>query len=336
MSVPQRTLGSGGLTVGAIGYGAMSFGRPYGQSAEQVTDSTADAVIGRAIELGVTLIDTADIYAGSEEIIGKAIAGRRDEVVIATKFGIVRSLVADEGPKMNGRPEYVRQRIERSLTRLGTDHVDLYYQHRVDPDVPIEETVGAMAELVAQGKVLHLGLSEAAPDTIRRAHAVHPMAAIEIEWSLWTRDIERDIFPLTRELGIGIVPYSPLGRGMLTGTITSREDLPENDYRRRMPRFADGAFDTNLEAVETVTQIAKDHDAAPGQVALAWLLAKAPDVVPIPGTLHVSRLEENTAAAGLTLTGAEIARLDALPVTGQREIELGHNWFDGVTPPLPR
>ena len=336
MSIPQRTLGSGGLTVGAIGYGAMSFGRPYGQSAEQATDSAADALIGRAIELGVTLIDTADIYTGSEEIIGKAIAGRRDQVVIATKFGIVRSLTSGEGPAMNGRPEYVRERIERSLTRLGIDHVDLYYQHRVDPDVPIEETVGAMAELVAEGKVRHLGLSEAAPGTIRRAHAVHPIAAIEIEWSLWTRDIERDIFPLTRELGIGIVPYSPLGRGMLTGTITSREDLPENDYRRRMPRFAQDAFGANLEAVETVTQIAKDHGAAPGQVALAWLLAKAPDVVPIPGTLHVSRLEENTAAAGLTLTGAEIARLDALPVTGEREIELGHNWFDGVTPPLPR
>jgi aryl-alcohol dehydrogenase-like predicted oxidoreductase len=269
MSIPQRTLGSGGLTVGAIGYGAMSFARPYGQSAEQATDSIADALIGRAIELGVTLIDTADIYAGSEETIGKAIAGRRDQVVIATKFGIVRSLTSGDGPAMNGRPEYVRERIERSLTRLGIDHVDLYYQHRVDPDVPIEETVGAMAELVAEGKVRHLGLSEAAPGTIRRAHAVHPIAAIEIEWSLWTRDIERDIFPLTRELGIGIVPYSPLGRGMLTGTITSREDLPENDYRRRMPRFAQDAFGANLEAVETVTQIAKDHGAAPGQVALA-------------------------------------------------------------------
>ena len=201
-------------------------------------------------------------------------------MVIATKFGIVRSLAADGGPVMNGRPECVRERIERSLTRLGTDHVDLYYQHRVDPDVPIEETVGAMAELVAEGEVRHLGLSEAAPDTIRRAHAVHPIAAIEIEWSLWTREIERDIFPLTRELGIGIVPYSPLGRGMLTGAINSREDLPENDYRRRMPRFAQDAFDANLEAVETITRIAKDHGAAPGQVALALLLAKAPDVVP--------------------------------------------------------
>jgi aryl-alcohol dehydrogenase-like predicted oxidoreductase len=193
-----------------------------------------------------------------------------------------------------------------------------------------------MAELVAEGKVLHLGLSEAAPDTIRRAHAVHPITAVETEWSLWSRDIERDIVPLCAELGIGLVPYSPLGRGMLTGTITSREDLPENDYRRRMPRFATDAFDANLKAVETVREIARDHDATPGQVALAWLLAKARDVVPIPGTLHVSRLEENAAAAQLTLTSAEIARLDALPVTGERESELGYNWSLGTTPPLPR
>jgi aryl-alcohol dehydrogenase-like predicted oxidoreductase len=334
MAIPQRTLGSGGLAVGAIGYGAMGFGRPYGQSADQATDSTADALIGRAIELGVTMIDTADIYTGSEEFIGKAISGRRDRIVIATKFGIVRALRGGQPPVLNGRPEYVRERIERSLTRLGIDHVDLYYQHRADPDVPIEETVGAMAELVTEGKVLYLGLSEAAPDTIRRAHAVHPIAAIETEWSLWSRKIEREVFPLSRELGIGVVPYSPLGRGMLTGTITSREDLPENDYRRRMPRFAPDAFDANLKAVETVREIARNHDATPGQVALAWLLAKATDVVPIPGTLHVSRMEENSAATGLALTGAEMARLDALQVAGQREIELGYNWTYGVTPPL--
>jgi aryl-alcohol dehydrogenase-like predicted oxidoreductase len=335
MPIDQRRLGSDGLTVGAIGYGAMGFGRPYGQDAELASDGTADALIGRAIELGVTLIDTADIYTNSEVIIGKAIAGRRGKVAIATKFGIVRSLTGGQPPVINGRPEYVRERIERSLGRLGTDHVDLYYQHRVDPDVPIEETVGAMAELVAEGKVLHLGLSEAAPDTIRRAHAVHPITAIETEWSLWSRDIEREVFPLCRELGIGVVPYSPLGRGMLTGTISSREELPENDYRRRMPRFAADAFDANLKAIETVTQIARDHDATAGQVALAWLLAKAPDVVPIPGTLHVSRLEENSAAARLTLTGAEITTLDDLPVTGERESELGYNWSYGVTPPVP-
>ena len=336
MAISQRTLGSGGLAVGAIGYGAMGFSRPYGQSADQATDSTADALIGRAIELGVTMIDTADIYTGSEEFIGKALPGRRDKVVIATKFGIVRGLREGQPPVLNGRPEYVRERIERSLTRLGTDHVDLYYQHRADPDVPIEETIGAMAELVTEGKVLHLGLSEAAPETIRRAHAVHPIAAIETEWSLWSREVEQDGFPLCRELGIGVVPFSPLGRGMLTGTITSREDLPDNDYRRRMPRFAPDAFDANLKTVETVGEIARNHDATPGQVALAWLLAKATDVVPIPGTLHVSRLEENSAATGLTLTGAEMAGLDALQVAGKREIELGYNWTYGVTPPLSR
>ncbi|MFJ4845599.1 MULTISPECIES: aldo/keto reductase [unclassified Streptomyces] len=334
MSIPQRPLGSGGLTVGAVGYGAMSFGRPYGQSEEHTTGGTADALIGRAAELGVTLIDTADVYAGSEEIIGKAVAGRRDQVTLATKFGIVRPLTSDGPPVINGRPEYVRERLERSLSRLGTDHVDLYYQHRVDPSVPIEETVGAMAELVAEGKVRHLGLSEAAPDTIRRAHAVHPISAVQTEWSLWSRDIEHEVFPLCRELGIGVVPYSPLGRGMLTGRITSREDLPADDYRRRMPRFSQDAFDANLAAVGTVREIAAAHDAAPGQVALAWLLAKAPGVVPIPGTLHVSRLEENTGAAGLALTEEEIARLDALPVAGERESELGHNWSYGVTPPL--
>jgi aryl-alcohol dehydrogenase-like predicted oxidoreductase len=193
-----------------------------------------------------------------------------------------------------------------------------------------------MAELVAEGKVLHLGLSEAAPDTIRRANAAHPITAIETEWSLWSREVEREVFPLCRELGIGVVPYSPLGRGMLTGAITSREDLPENDYRRRMPRFAPDAFGANLQAVETVREVARDHDATPGQVALAWLLAKAPDVVPIPGTLHVSRLEENSFATGLTLSEAELTRLDALQVAGQREIELGYNWSYGVTPPLPR
>ncbi len=328
MPIPQRHLGS--LAVGAIGYGAMSFGRPYGQTADQAAD--AGALLDRAAELGVTLIDTADLYGDSEEIIGRAIAGRRDQFVIATKFGITQSLLAEDGPKMNGRPEYVRERIERSLTRLGTDHVDLYYQHRVDPTVPIEETVGAMAELVQQGKVLHLGLSEAAPDTIRRAHAVHPITAIETEWSLWTRDIEAEIFPLTRELGIGIVPYSPLGRGMLTGSIASRDELPENDYRRKMPRFADSTFDANLAAVQTVRDIAAAHDAAPGQVALAWLLAKAPDIVPIPGTLHISRLEENSGAVGLVLTAGEIARLNDLPVHGEKEISLGGNWFDGITP----
>ncbi|MDX3853106.1 aldo/keto reductase [Streptomyces sp. AK02-01A] len=332
MTISPRT--PGGLTVGAVGYGAMSFARPYGQGQEHATDDTAGALIDRAIELGATMIDTADLYGDSEERIGKAIAGRRDQVAVATKFGIVRSAGGDEAPLMNGRPEYVRERIERSLTLLGTDYVDLYYYHRMDPDVPIEETVGAMSELVTEGKARHLGLSEAAPDTIRRAHAVHPITAVQTEWSLWSRDIEKEVVPLTRELGIGVVPYSPLGRGMLTGTITSFDDLPENDYRRLMPRFAREAFEANLAAVEVVREIATAHDAAPGQVALAWLLAQAPDVVPIPGTLHVSRLEENTGAARLALTGAELARLNGLQVVGERETRMDHNWSYGVTPPL--
>ncbi|WP_052488574.1 aldo/keto reductase [Streptomyces sp. 150FB] len=332
MSIPQRTLGTNGPVVGAVGFGAMSFARPYGQS-EQDTAGGAGDLVDRALEAGVTLIDTADVYGPSEEIIGKAVAGRRDQVVLATKFGIVRGVTADGPPVINGRPEYVRERVERSLTRLGTDHIDLYYQHRVDPDVPIEETVGAMAELVAEGKVRHLGLSEAAPDTIRRAHAVHRIAALQTEWSLWTRDIEAEIFPLCRELGIGVVPYSPLGRGLLTGKVTSRADLPENDYRRRMPRFAQDVFDANLAAVDLVREIATAHQAPPGQVALAWLLAKAPDVVPIPGTLRPGRLAENAGAAGLSLTEREITLLDSTSARGARETELGHNWSDGVTPP---
>ncbi|GAA3717740.1 aldo/keto reductase [Streptomyces tremellae] len=331
MTIPRRTVG--GLAVGAVGYGAMSFARPYGQGQSDVGDDTADALVGRAIELGATMIDTADIYGDSEERIGKAVAGRREQVVVATKFGIVRAAAGGESPIMNGRPAYVRERIERSLSRLGTDHVDLYYYHRMDPDVPIEETVGAMAELVAEGKVRHLGLSEAAPDTIRRAHAVHPIAAVQTEWSLWSRDIEREVVPLARELGIGVVPYSPLGRGMLTGTIASFDDLPADDYRRTMPRFARDAFEANLAAVQVVREVAAAHGAAPGQVALAWLLAQAPDVVPIPGTLHVSRLEENAGAAHLDLTAAETARLDALPVVGERETRLDENWSYGVTPP---
>ncbi|MCF3960768.1 aldo/keto reductase [Streptomyces fuscigenes] len=331
MPIPQRTLGTNGPVVGAVGFGAMSFARPYGQT-ERDAAGGAGELLDRALEAGVTLIDTADIYGPSEEVIGKAVAGRRERLVLATKFGIVRGISADAPPVINGRPEYVRERAERSLARLGTDHIDLYYQHRIDPDVPIEETIGAMAELVAEGKVRHLGLSEAAPDTIRRAHAVHPIAALQMEWSLWTRDIEAEIFPLCRELGIAVVPYSPLGRGMLTGRITSRDDLPENDYRRGMPRFAQEVFDANLAAVELVREIATAHEVTSGQVALAWLLAKAPDVVPIPGTLRPERLAENAGAADVTLTADEIARLDSTSAHGARESELGHNWSEGVTP----
>lgn len=288
----------------------MGFARPYGQAEDHATDDTADALIGRSLDLGVTLVNSSDVYGGSEEAIGKAIARRRDQVVLATKFGIVQGPFDGAPAIINGRPKYVRERIERSLTRLGTDHVDLYYQHRVDPDTPIEE--------------------------IRRAHAVHPITAVQTEWSLWSRDLEDEVFPLCRELGISVIPYGPLGRGMLTGKLTSFDDLPENDYRRKMPRFAREVFEANLAAVEIVRDIATAHDAAPGQVALAWLLAQAPDVVPIPGTLHVGRLTENAGGASLALTGDELKRLDALTVAGEREVSLDDNWSYGVTPPLGR
>lgn len=330
MTIPTRTLG-GRLTVGAVGFGAMSYAMPYGQKASDSAD-TPEELVGRALDLGVTLIDTADRYGDSEEIVGRAVAGRRDKVVLATKFGIV-SIPRDGRPAvLNGTPAYMRERIERSLKALGTDYVDLYYLHRADPSVPIEETVGGMAELVSEGKVRYLGLSEAATDTIRRAHAVHPITAVETEWSLWSREIEDEVFPLCRELGIGVVPFSPLGRGALTGTITSRDDLPENDYRRGMPRYAEGALDANLATVDVVREIAAAHEAAPGQVSLAWLLAKAPDVVPIPGTRRIAYLEQNARAAGVVLSEADVARLDAVTVTGARETVLSGNWTDGVTP----
>jgi aryl-alcohol dehydrogenase-like predicted oxidoreductase len=332
MTIPTRTLG-GHAEVGAVGFGAMSYASPYGQQASDDTNRPEE-LISRALELGVTLIDTADIYGDSEEIIGKAIAGRRDDVVLATKFGIVSSPTDTRPAELNGTRAYMRERIERSLTRLGTDHVDLYYLHRVDPGVPIEETVGAMAELVTEGKVRHLGLSEAAADTIRRAHAVHPITALQTEWSLWSREIEDEIFPLTRELGISVVPFSPLGRGALTGTIASRDDLPANDYRRNMPRYAEGALDANLATLAVVREIAAAHDATPGQVSLAWLLAKAPDVVPIPGTRRIAYLEQNAHAAQVTLAEDEMTRLDAVTVIGARETVLDGNWTDGLTPTL--
>jgi aryl-alcohol dehydrogenase-like predicted oxidoreductase len=332
MPIPVRTLGT--VTVGAVGFGAMSFASPYGQQAAD-SDTPRD-LVSRAIELGATMIDTADIYGPSEEVLGAAIAGRRDQVVVATKFGIVSSPRNGEPPIINGTPAYVRERVERSLKTLGTDYIDLYYQHRVDPTVPIEETVGAMAELVHEGKVRFLGLSEAAPDTIRRAHAVHPITAVESEWSLWSREVEAEVLPTCHELGIGFVAFSPLGRGALTGTVTSRDDLPANDYRRTMPRFAAESFDANIASVETVRRIAAAHDATPGQVALAWLLAQTPSVVPIPGTRRRAYLEQNTAAADLVLTADEVTRLSAIEVTGDRESELGHNWGFGTTPPLSR
>lgn len=281
------------------------------------------------------MIDTADVYGDSEKIMGEAIAGRRDQVVIATKFGI-KSKPADGGlPVIDGSPEYLRQQLERSLSLLRTDYVDLYYVHRIDPSRPIEETVGALAELVAEGKIRHLGLSEAAPDTLRRAHAVHPIAALQTEWSLWARDIEYEIVPTCRDLGIGIVPYSPLGHGALTGAIAARADLVEGDHRRGMPLFAEENFERNVASLQLIQKIAAAHGVTPGQVALGWLLAKGDDVVPIPGTQRIGYLEENTLAAEVSLTAEEVMQLDAITVAGDRHADRRGNWTDGVTPPLP-
>jgi aryl-alcohol dehydrogenase-like predicted oxidoreductase len=326
MAIATRTLGTGGPVVGAVGLGCMSFSPAYGG----FDGVDPNSVIQRALDLGCTLLDTADAYGPSEQAVGAAIAGRRDEVVVATKFGIVTAPGPGRTAKVDGRPEYVRACAEASLGRLGVDHIDLYYQHRADPDVPIEETVGAMAELVAAGKVRHLGLSEASADTIRRAAAVHPIAALQSEWSLWSRDIEAEIVPTCRELGIGLVPFSPLGRGMLTGRLASYDDLPERDMRRVHPRFRDGAFDANLGAVDVVRDVATAHGCTPGQVALAWLLAQGPDVVPIPGTKRTAYLEENVGAAAVELSPDDLARLDALTVVGERTAD--PTWIYRSTP----
>jgi aryl-alcohol dehydrogenase-like predicted oxidoreductase len=328
MTIPTRTLGNAGPTVGAIGLGCMSFSSTYG-GFDGVDPA---AVISRAIDLGVTMLDTADVYGPSEVEVGKAIAGRRDEVVIASKFGIISTPRDGQPAVVNGRPDYVRSSVVKSLSRLGIDHIDLYYQHRADINVPIEETVGAMAELVTEGKVRQLGLSEASVDTIRRAAAIHPISALQSEWSLWSRDIEDEVVPMCRELGIGIVAFSPLGRGFLTGRISNVDNLSEQDMRRGSPRFQQEAFEANLESVQTVRAIATAHGATPGQVALAWLLAKGPDVVPIPGTKRISYLEENAAAANLDLSSADIARLDAVTVVGERTAD--PSWIFRSTPPL--
>lgn len=325
-TVAQRKLGPGGLEVGAIGLGCLSFASIYGG----IGDFDPADVIGRAVELGV-MLDTGDTYDDSEDIIGAALRGRRQQAVVATKFGLISGPTADSPAVVNGRPEYVRAAIDKSLRRLGTDYIDIYYQHRADHDVPIEETVGAMAELVEAGKVLHLGLSEASPDTIRRAAAVHPIAALQSEWSLFSRDIEDEVVPLCRALGIGIVAFTPLGRGMFTGAFSSREAFSETDFRRVHPRFQGDAFDVNMRSVDKVRSIAADHGATPGQVALAWLLAKGDDVVPIPGTKRVSYLEENVGAVDIELTDEDIAQLDALPVVGERTIRRDFIFRD--TPP---
>ncbi len=291
----------------AQGLGCMGMSEFYGPGDE----AESIATIELALDLGVTLLDTADMYGPftNEQLVGRAIAGRRDEVVLATKFGNQR---ATDGTRLgvNGRPEYVRSACDASLQRLGVDHIYLYYQHRVDPDTPIEETVGAMAELVAAGKVRHLGLSEAAPDTIRRAHAVHPITAVQTEWSLWTRDPETNgVLATVRELGIGFVAYSPLGRGFLSGAITSPADLPDDDFRRHNPRFQGANFTRNLRLVDQVREIAADKGVEPSQLALAWVLAQGDDVVPIPGTKRRSYLRLNVAADDIALSDDELRRI---------------------------
>ncbi|WP_432039336.1 aldo/keto reductase [Streptomyces cucumeris] len=303
--LPVRRLGS--LTVSAQGLGCMGMSHAYGATDDQQSIAT----IHRALDLGVTLLDTSDFYGAghNEELVGRALSGRRDQAVIATKFGFANEL--GEQTRIRGDAAYVRQACDASLGRLGVDHIDLYYLHRVDPEVPIEETVGAMAELVAAGKVRFLGLSEASAATIRRAHAVHPISALQSEWSLWTRDLEEEIAPVCRELGIGLVPFSPLGRGFLTGRITSLDTLEENDMRRSQPRFADGNLDRNLAIVERLRELAADRGVTAGQLALAWVQHRGDDVVPIPGTRRESNLRENLGALDIGLSAAELAAIDA-------------------------
>ena len=305
MTLSARRLGE--LAVGAQGLGCMGMSQAYGQGDE--TESIA--TIHHAVELGVTLFDTADQYGrgANEELLGRALKGRRDQVAIATKFGFVPG--DGGGLAVRGDAAYVREAVDRSLSRLDVDHIDLYYQHRVDPNVPIEETVGAMAELVHAGKVRHLGLSEAGAETIRRAHAVHPITALQSEWSLWTRDIEAEILPVCRELGVGIVPFSPLGRGFLTGSVTSVDNLAADDMRRNLPRFAAENFDRNLAIVDKLNSLAAERGVTAGQLALAWVQSQGEDVVPIPGTKRRKYLEENVAAAQLELSADDMAAIAA-------------------------
>lgn len=308
----MRHITLGSLDVGRIGLGAMGMSTAFTGAGED--DAESIRTIHRALDLGVTLLDTAEIYGPftNEELVGRAIRDRRDRVVLATKFGMV-SHTGDGPGHLDSSPANVRTALEGSLRRLATDHVDLYYQHRVDPKTPIEETVGTLAELVAEGKVRHIGLSEAWVNTIRRAHTVHPVTALQSEYSLFTRDQEDEVLPLLRELDIGFVAYSPLGRGMLTGKVPSLEEMDETDFRKTNPRFLGENFLRNQRLVEEVERVAAEVGATPGQVALAWLLAKGDNIAPIPGTRHVSRVEENAAADGLELSAAQVDRLDKLP-----------------------
>lgn len=307
----ERRLGASGPRVPEIGLGCMGMSFAYAGAEDERSVRT----IQRALDDGVRLFDTADVYGPetNERLVGRALGSRRDEVVLATKFG---NAYADPERAVDGRPEYVRRACDASLSRLGTDHIDLYYQHRVDPDVPIEDTVGAMGELVAAGKVRHLGMSEAAPGTIRRAHATHPIAALQTEYSLWSRGPEDEILATVRELGIGFVAYSPLGRGFLTGSITSPEDLDPDDWRRDNPRFRGENFRRNLELVERVREMATDKGCSAGQLALAWVLARGEDIVAIPGTTRPERVDENVSAAKVGLTGEDLRRLDEIAPAG--------------------
>jgi aryl-alcohol dehydrogenase-like predicted oxidoreductase len=321
----------GGLDVGRIGLGAMGMSAAYTGAGSD--DAESIRTIHRALDLGVTLIDTAEIYGPyvNEELVGRALEGRRDDVVLATKFGMVSHRGSDpQGPgHLDSSPESIRVAVEGSLRRLGTDRIDLYYQHRVDPKTPIEDTVGALAELVTEGKIRHIGLSEAGAKTIRRAHAVHPITALQSEYSLWTRDQEPEVLPVLRELGIGFVAYSPLGRGFLTGKIRSTADFDDSDNRKTNPRFVGENFDRNLLAAQQVEAIAAEVGATPAQVAIAWLLAQGDDIAPIPGTKRVVRLEENVAADGVELTTDQVEKLTQLPpVAGEHHSEQQMAWIE--------
>ncbi|MGW0580651.1 aldo/keto reductase [Streptomyces sp. NPDC002920] len=313
----------GDLDVSRIGLGAMSMSHAYTGAGSD--DAESIRTIHRALDLGVTLIDTAEVYGPytNEELVGRALKGRRDQVVVATKFGFMSHTDHGAGA-LDSSPQNIRIAVEGSLKRLGTDYIDLYYQHRVDPDTPIEETVGTLAELVEEGKVRHIGLSEAGVETIRRAHAVHPITALQSEYSLWTRDPEPEVLPTLRELGVGFVPYSPLGHGFLTGQIRSTDDFADDDWRKNNPRFTGENFQRNLRLADEVKAVADEAGATPAQVALAWLLAQGDDIAPIPGTKRVERVEENTAADGIELSAEQLAKLDNLtPAAGDHHDEAG-------------